>query len=52
MKRRGFVASIQRVMFDEVPFISTGAYYSNTALRRDLADRVGSFVLFYNLRRV
>jgi hypothetical protein len=59
MKRRGVAAPSQRVMFDEVPFIPTGAYYSNTALRGDLADRVcdiadevDGFALFYNLRRV
>ena len=50
--QQAVTADMQRVMFDEVPFIPTGAYYSNTALRRDLADRVEGFALFYNLRRV
>ena len=49
--QQAIAADMQRVMFDEVPFIPTGAYYSNTALRRDLADRVSGFALFYNLRR-
>jgi peptide/nickel transport system substrate-binding protein len=40
------------VTLDEVPFIPTGAYYSNTGLRRDFADRVEGFALFCNLRRV
>jgi ABC-type transport system substrate-binding protein len=45
-------ADMQRVMLDEVPFIPVGAYYSNTALRRDLTGRVSGFALFYNLGRV
>ena len=42
---------MQRLVFDQVPFIPVGAYYSKTALRRDLKDRVSGFALFYGLRR-
>lgn len=49
--QQDIAADMQRAMFDEVPFIPVGAYYSNTALRRDLAGRVRGFALFWNLRR-
>lgn len=49
--QKAIADDIQRVVLDEVPFIPVGAYYSNTALRRDLTGRVGGFALFYNLRR-
>ncbi len=49
--QKSICADMQRAMFDEVPFIPVGAYYSKTALRRDLADRVSGFALFYGLRR-
>jgi peptide/nickel transport system substrate-binding protein len=49
--QKAVAADMQRVMFDEVPFIPVGAYYSNTALRRDLTGRVSGFALFYNLGR-
>jgi len=42
---------MQRLVFEEVPFIPVGAYYSKTALRRELKDRVSGFALFYGLRR-
>ena len=44
-------ADMQRAMFEEVPFIPVGAYYSKTALRRDLVGRVNGFALFYGLHR-
>jgi len=44
-------ADIQRTVLDEVLYIPVGAYFSRTALRRDLADRVLGFALFWNLRR-
>jgi peptide/nickel transport system substrate-binding protein len=49
--QKAICADMQRAMLDEVPFIPVGAYYSNTALRRDLTGRVSGFALFYNLRR-
>jgi ABC-type transport system substrate-binding protein len=42
---------IQRVVFDEVPYIPLGAYYSRTALARNLVGRVPGLALFWNLRR-
>ena len=44
-------ADIQRTVLDEVLYIPVGAYFSRTALRRDLSDRVLGFALFWNLRR-
>lgn len=44
-------ADMQRLVFQEVPFIPVGAYYSKTALRRELTGRVGGFALFYGLKR-
>lgn len=49
--QKAVAADMQRVMLDEVPFIPVGAYYSNTALRRDVVNRVSGFALFYNLDR-
>jgi peptide/nickel transport system substrate-binding protein len=49
--QQAIAADLQRAMFDEVPFIPVGAYYSNTALRRSLTGRVGGFALFWNLKR-
>ncbi|MGI4799661.1 MAG: hypothetical protein ACRYF2_02115 [Janthinobacterium lividum] len=37
--------------FEEVSFISVEAYYSKTALRREVQDRVSGFVLLYGWRR-
>ncbi len=42
---------IQEVAMDEVPYIPVGAYLSMTAQRRDLADRVKGFALFWGIRR-
>ncbi len=42
---------MQAVAMDEVPFIPVGAYRSVTAFRRNLADRVPGFAIFWNLRR-
>jgi peptide/nickel transport system substrate-binding protein len=49
--QQAIAADMQRVVLDEVPFIPVGAYYSNTALRKDLTGRVSGFALFYNLKR-
>ncbi len=49
--QQAICAEMQQVVFDEVPFIPVGAYYSRTALRRDLQDRVSGFALFYGIRR-
>jgi peptide/nickel transport system substrate-binding protein len=49
--QQAIAADLQRVMLDEVPFIPVGAYFSNTALRRELTGRVSGFALYYNIRR-
>jgi peptide/nickel transport system substrate-binding protein len=37
--------------FIELPFVPLGAYWSNTALRRELAGRVPGFPIFWGVRR-
>ncbi len=49
--QQSIAADMQRVVLDEVPFIPVGAYYSNTALRRNLTGRVTGFAMFHNLKR-
>jgi peptide/nickel transport system substrate-binding protein len=44
-------ADIQRTVLGEVLHIPVGAYFSRTALRRGLGDRVPGFALSWNLRR-
>ena len=43
---------MQEVAMDELPYIPVGAYISNTALRKNLQDRVSGFAIFWNIRRV
>ncbi len=43
---------IQTVAMQELPYIPLGAYWSNTAYRRSLADRLPGFAMFWNLRKV
>ena len=49
--RKPLCEEMQRVAMDELPSIPLGCFYSNTALRRDLADRVPGPSLFWNIRR-
>ena len=49
--RKPICEEMQRVAMDELPSIPLGCFYSNTALRRDLADRVPGPSLFWNIRR-
>ncbi len=49
--QQSLAREMQRVAMDEVPFIPVGAYRSVTAHRRNLADRVPGFAIFWNLRR-
>jgi len=35
-----------------LPYIPTGAYYSITAHRRTLVDRVKEFAIFWGIRKV
>jgi len=44
-------AEMQSIAMEEVSFIPLGGYYANTALRRDLRDRVMGFPMFWNIRR-
>lgn len=41
---------IQRVAFEDVPYLPVGAYNSRTVLRADLKDRVLGFPIFWNLK--
>ena len=43
---------IQAVAMEGLPYIPTGAYYSITAHRRNLVDRVKGFAIFWGIRRV
>ena len=51
-RREPSARDLQRLVFEEVPFIPVGAYYSKMAVRRELQDRVSGLALFYGLRRV
>ena len=42
---------MQRSAMDELPSVPLGCFCSNTALRRDLADRVPGLSIFWNTRR-
>jgi peptide/nickel transport system substrate-binding protein len=42
---------MQRAAMEELPFVPLGAYWQNTALRRDLAGRVPGFPIFWGIRR-
>ena len=42
---------IQAAAMEGLPYIPTGAYYSTTALRRTLRDRVKGFAIFWGIRK-
>ena len=42
---------IQAAAMEGLPYIPTGAYYSLTAHRRTLVDRVKGFAIFWGIRR-
>ncbi|SDC81678.1 ABC transporter substrate-binding protein [Belnapia rosea] len=42
---------IQAAAMEGLPYIPTGAYYSITALRRNLLDRVKGFAIFWGIKR-
>jgi peptide/nickel transport system substrate-binding protein len=42
---------IQTVAMDELPYIPLGAYWTNTARRRTVTDRVPGFAIFWNLKK-
>ena len=42
---------MQSAAMEELPFLPLGAFWQNTALRRDLAGRVQGFPIFWNIRR-
>ena len=50
-EQRRIAAEIQRAALEELPFVPLGAYWSNTALRRDLVGRVPGFPIFWGIRR-
>lgn len=50
-EQKRIAAEMQVVAMQELPFVPIGAYYTNTAHKRALVDRVPGFALFWNLRR-
>ena len=42
---------MQRVSFDQVPYIPLGQFFSPTAMRADLTGMLQGVALFYNIRR-
>ncbi|WP_376100467.1 ABC transporter substrate-binding protein [Roseomonas sp. CCTCC AB2023176] len=50
-EQKRIAEQIQRVAMEEVPYIPVGAYKSLTGIRRDLADRVKGFAIFWGIRR-
>ncbi|MBY0339113.1 MAG: ABC transporter substrate-binding protein [Acetobacteraceae bacterium] len=49
---RAATTEMQRIAFDEVPYVPTGMYYQPTAYRRNLTGMLkGQPPLFWNLRR-
>jgi ABC-type transport system substrate-binding protein len=50
--RQSLAREMQVVAMDELPFIPVGAYRSQTAIRRDLVDRVRGLALFWGIKRV
>ena len=49
--RKQLCDDMQRLAMDELPSIPLGCFYSNTALRRDMADRIPGLSIFWNIRR-
>jgi peptide/nickel transport system substrate-binding protein len=43
---------MQRVAFDEVPYVPLGQFFSPTVLRSNLEGMLQGVALFYNIRRV
>jgi peptide/nickel transport system substrate-binding protein len=50
-EQRRIAGEMQRMAMEELPFAPLGAYWQNTALRRELAGRVPGFPIFWNVRR-
>nr|WP_328702776.1 ABC transporter substrate-binding protein [Belnapia mucosa] len=42
---------MQDAAMEDLPFVPLGAYWQNTALRRDLVGRVSGFPIFWGIRR-
>jgi peptide/nickel transport system substrate-binding protein len=49
--QRRIAREIQLAAMEGLPYIPTGAYYSMTAFRRNLVDRVKGFAIFWGIRR-
>lgn len=47
---RAICEDMQRTVMDEVAWVPVGAYKSNTAVRRNLVDRVNGFAIFWGVR--
>jgi peptide/nickel transport system substrate-binding protein len=50
-QRKALAREMQILAMQELPYIPVGAYRSQTALRRNLADRVRGLALFWNIRQ-
>jgi peptide/nickel transport system substrate-binding protein len=50
-QRQALAREMQVLAMQELPYIPVGAYRSQTAVRRDLADRVRGLAIFWNIRR-
>jgi peptide/nickel transport system substrate-binding protein len=42
---------MQRVAFDQVPYVPLGQFFSPTALRSDLEGMLKGVAMFYGIRR-
>jgi hypothetical protein len=49
--RQALARQMQVEAMQDLPFIPVGAYRSQTAIRRDLADRVRGLAIFWGIRR-
>ncbi|HEX7930949.1 MAG TPA: hypothetical protein VF470_08625, partial [Sphingomicrobium sp.] len=50
-ERKRIAQEMQVVGMDELPAIPLGAIYRQTALKKDLVDRVRTATVFWNIRR-
>ncbi|HEY4254095.1 MAG TPA: ABC transporter substrate-binding protein [Roseomonas sp.] len=49
--QRGIAERIQRIVFDEAPYLPTGQYFGFSAWRRDISGTIPAIYAFWNARR-
>ncbi len=49
--QRRICDDIQRAALKDIPFLPLGQFFSRTAYRRSLADRVAGVTVFWNVRK-